>query len=639
MKHSNARGASLLVAVAMVMAPLSVFGQSEQTFTGASSSDYNVDANWVGVAGSLVPDGSLGDEFAVIGSNTPDPLNLGNTFPIQTANLTSAAPTVGRLILGFDSGGTPTQGTLNIGAGGSIVVAVGTTSSNGQVVVGGGSPGNSLNLTGNGSITADLFNLSSYATADNYLNLSDTASFTSLGHVQLSSVTTITGPGVTFNAQSTLDISGTYVAAITNAAIHSKINVAGDASLSGALDVDLSGVATPATGDSWELLEAASVVGAFGSVSLSGSTALAPGQGLTTRNIDNGGTTSVEVSVEQFLTLEVNRSTGAVTLKNLGAAVAANDVSIDGYTINSAGNFLVPANGNWNSLDDQDVGGAGTWTESNPSAGRLSELQASGSTLFAGQSTQSLGNAYSGSDTFGVLADLEFTYAQSDGSVTTGFIEYTGNANTLVLQVDPATGEALVVNQSQFSVAIDGYTVTSEDDALLTTWNSLDDQNAGGGDWLEANPTSGRLSELKEADALTLNSGDSFSLGFLYDIGIGGDLVFEFLVNQDALAGDFDLDGDADGFDFLIWQQGFGGAFDASNLADWETDFGSTDGGPGGLSEAIVGEVQFATIVPLSASTAAVPEPTSAAMCLIAIGIGVATTRRKRRAEEPASRQ
>jgi len=39
------------------------------------------------------------------------------------------------------------------------------------------------------------------------------------------------------------------------------------------------------------------------------------------------------------------------------------------------------------------------------------------------------------------------------------------------------------------------------------------------------------------------------------------------------LPGDFDFDADVDGADFLIWQRDLG---DATNLADWQDNFGAT---------------------------------------------------------------
>jgi hypothetical protein len=68
--------------------------------------------------------------------------------------------------------------------------------------------------------------------------------------------------------------------------------------------------------------------------------------------------------------------------------------------------------------------------------------------------------------------------------------------------------------------------------------------------------------------------------------------------------GDIDEDGDVDGYDFLEWQRGFGGTYDGNYLADWEANYG--------------------TVAPLSAVSAAVPEPNSLALLclggLLAIG-------------------
>ena len=581
----------LLVTGALMLVSSNLYGQGEQTFTSAVSSDYNVDGNWVGVSGMVVPDATLGDEFSAIGSNTPDPVSSA-TFQNVSAVLTSSAPPTGRLILGFGGGAT---GTLDIASGGSIVVAVGSTTRNGEVVVGGGSQGSMLNISGTGSITADLFTV----TGGNTLS--------------------INGSNATVDVLGNLSLAGTYVAEITNASTHSRIDVTGTATLSGALNVDLSAVPSPSVGDSWELIQAGTVAGNFGAVNLIGNTSLGAGRGLTTRTVDNGSTTSVEVFLEQFLTLQVDRTTGTLAIQNNGPAVAASDVNIDGYTIVSASNRLSP--GAWNSLDDQDLGGAGTWTESNPSVGRLSELRETGATLLAGQSSLGLGAARISPTQFGQGDDFVFQYTAPDGGIRTGLVEYVGDANTLVLQVDPTTGAARVVNQSPFSVAIDGYTITSDDGALLTSWNSLDDQNGGGGDWLESNPSSSRISELKETDSLVLNNGDSFDLGTLYNHAIGsgeGDLVFEFLVNEPVLEGDFDGDGDADGSDFLTWQRNDG---TADGLSNWQADFGGSGGGSGAASVATIGEVQFVSVSLLS-STSAVPEPNSLFMILFAAGLG-----------------
>ena len=71
--------------------------------------------------------------------------------------------------------------------------------------------------------------------------------------------------------------------------------------------------------------------------------------------------------MEEVLVLQVNRSTGAVSIANVGAA----NKNIDGYSILSPNGWLT---GTWNSLDDQNLGGANAWVEAGPTPTALSEL-------------------------------------------------------------------------------------------------------------------------------------------------------------------------------------------------------------------------------------------------------------------------
>jgi 2',3'-cyclic-nucleotide 2'-phosphodiesterase/3'-nucleotidase/5'-nucleotidase len=69
------------------------------------------------------------------------------------------------------------------------------------------------------------------------------------------------------------------------------------------------------------------------------------------------------------------------------------------------------------------------------------------------------------------------------------------------------------------------------------------------------------------------------------------------LYRIDFLKGDFDGDGDVDGHDFLLWQRGGSETpLSASDLADWQVNFGSSD--------------------PLAAAATAVPEPTTWALVI-----------------------
>ena len=110
----------------------------------------------------------------------------------------------------------------------------------------------------------------------------------------------------------------------------------------------------------------------------------------------------------------------------------------------------------------------------------------------------------------------------------------TGLANTLVLQVDPGSGKAKIINDSVFNnIKIDGYSVTSANGSLLTTdvagWNSLQKQGVTG--WQEANPTTTVLSELNPTTSSTLNAGQTLAtMTGLFKVGGTQDLAFQFRV-------------------------------------------------------------------------------------------------------------
>ncbi len=72
--------------------------------------------------------------------------------------------------------------------------------------------------------------------------------------------------------------------------------------------------------------------------------------------------------------------------------------------------------------------------------------------------------------------------------------------------------------------------------------------------------------------------------------------------------GDFDFDGDVDGSDFLNWQRGESpNPLSQSDLNDWESNYG--------------------TVATLSATSAAVPEPTTSALALAALCLAMSRRR------------
>ena len=99
-------------------------------------------------------------------------------------------------------------------------------------------------------------------------------------------------------------------------------------------------------------------------------------------------------------------------------------------------------------------------------------------------------------------------------------------SNTLVLTVDPATGDALIENLSSTDFAIDAYTINSSSNSLLTSWDGFSDQGLAG--WFEALPTTERLSELNPTSELMLAPGESISLAGLFNTSGPQDLEFQF---------------------------------------------------------------------------------------------------------------
>ncbi len=391
-----------------------------------------------------------------------------------------------------------------------------------------------------------------------------------------------------------LQSDSNYTAEISN--IGQAIpNIAGTASLGGQLSVEFTGV-TPTVGSSYNLFNAGFVTGAFNTIVVSPNTPLGLGQKWAVSGVPaGGGRQFAQLNLDEFLVLNVNRGTGAVSITNPGAI----NKSIDSYSIRSTSGSLLPAS--WNSLDDQNALG-GDWGEANPTTNRLSELKAAGYSTFASGASQSLGIANSFNPTmFGTdTNDISFEYTKSDGALTSGIVNYIGDPNNVLLTVNPTTGQAQLKNTSPFTVAIDSYTIRSASGSLSPTgWSSLDDQNAAGGDRGEANPTTSRLSELKPTGATTLTPGTAFGLGNLFNTAGSQDLQFEFLfagettprsggVAYGAIAagvpGDYNGNGIVDAADYVLWRNGGPLLNDptpgvqAADYTFWRSRFGATSG-------------------------------------------------------------
>jgi hypothetical protein len=328
----------------------------------------------------------------------------------------------------------------------------------------------------------------------------------------------------------------------------------------------------------------------------------------------------LQLTVEEILVLNVNRETGAVSIANVGTQPK----SLDGYSILSANGSL---RGTWNSLDDQDFGGPGTWVEANPEADNLSELRPG-----AGESTVNTGSSLNLGSPYQVTVpalgvdpdDLTFEYSSPTRGTVRGVVQYTGRkiANDFVLTVDPATGQAQLKLDSPLATAIDGYAVHSPSGSLTpATWNSLQDQAVSGWEQAPPAPSANAVAELKADGSLQFQNNTGFQLGQLFKT-VGGvqDLRLEFLmpglsnplegtvvygpitpVNPPSVGipGDYNEDGKVDAADYVVWRKGNINGQQGYN--DWRTNFGRTSGSGSSIG-----------------SSAAVPEPGTVALLLLA---------------------
>lgn len=315
------------------------------------------------------------------------------------------------------------------------------------------------------------------------------------------------------------------------------------------------------------------------------------------------------IATAQDITLTVNRDTNAVSITNGEATVG--DVSA--YTISSASGALNPTN--WNSLapaDDWSVAGT-------PSVNSLSELKGPGSTPVGILSPVALGTPFDPvaaqlAAGFGVdVEDIEFTFFDPVRTETfTPDVIYVGEKifNSLVLNIDLATGDATIENESPIAVGLQGYVIGSALGELNSTWDGIRAIDAT--NWLEAGTSSANsLAELNQnpnTAALALAAGATVNLGSVYTgDGNNQDLTFDFTIQGNAepfssvvkyngtppSSTDTDNDGDVDGADFLALQRD-----NPSLIPNWELDY------PGGA---------------LGASAAAVPEPTSIVLSLFGV--------------------
>ncbi|MBN1851200.1 MAG: hypothetical protein JW829_00690, partial [Pirellulales bacterium] len=557
--------------------------------------------NWIVPNGSWT-EGSNWDSGFVPDTFLDEIANISNAGTAEVDSDVFEQP--GQIILGQLAGET---GTLNIANGGQLAVAYTANNiSSASVDIGQAGTGHLIVEPG-GSLAARTLNLAGEQGSSLTLGgaTGGAATVTIAWGATLGRQVRIIGPNVNFSTQTlTIQAQNTLTAQIT-AATHSPLKSTNLASIDGTLRVEFTNGMAPTVGNSWNLIDAPAISGQFASIDLSAAPGLPFGQVYQFGSVSDPASVHGvfgRLSVDQLLVLTVNRGSGAMSI-----ATGPVPVHIDVYSISSALGGLNPSG--WSSLQDQ---GVSDWRES-PQGGsihRLSELKPTSSTTVNAAAPLELGNVFQlpSASEFGTeLEDIIFEYCTPEGQVTQGLVNYIGDKqyNNLVLLVDPDTGAARFENQSNLSVSIDGYKISSSSGSLLPdngNWLSLDDQNVAGGDWRESNPTTHILAELKPTGETLLNGGAMFNLGIPFLTTASGgseDLTFEYLFpgetamrdgvvvyrslaaslmadfNEDRrvdhadlavwktsfgsnTGGDADGDGDTDGEDFLVWQQEFG---------------------------------------------------------------------------------
>lgn len=215
----------------------------------------------------------------------------------------------------------------------------------------------------------------------------------------------------------------------------------------------------------------------------------------------------------------------------------------------------------------------------------------------------------------------------------------------LFLEVNTATGQTVIKNQTGEAVNIDYYEIASAGNSLnATSWHSLQEQNlpgfpAGNGSgngWEQAGGSDeGVVGESYLLGSSSVADSSPIDLGAAYNVGVGTqDLVFRYgKLSSGAVeaVGDYNSNGIVDAADYTVWRDTLGqtagepgagadgsgnGIIDAADYEVWKSNFGNA-AGPSGPSTLVTGFVRY---VGAGASASnAVPEPSS----IVLVGFGL----------------
>lgn len=380
--------------------------------------------------------------------------------------------------------------------------------------------------------------------------------------------------------------------------------------------IDLAAGTTLADGSSIPLLTAGSIASQQPNFTVGGATPeLARGLGLRLGSDGAVSVGSVPIAI-------VNRTSGNVTVTNAGGG----DITKKAYTFSSENGLLNPDN--FSGLGDG-------WAQASSTATELTELNFAGSATLPSGGNLDFGSIWGGTTVTPREEDLSVSVLLDDGTIISGAVEYTGPANDLVLNVDPATGNATLQNLSASVGDFDlvGYSILSDS-------GSLNAEAFGGiaeDGWTTPNPQAAALGQINLEGSKVFGNGTVVDLGNIFTVGGTQDLVLEFgVVGSDRAQpgtveygaggggdgggpvdppacnpntqGDLDGNGTVEFADFLTLSANFG---NAGTHSDGDIDCNGT--------------VEFADFLTLSANfgntvgagAASVPEPATGLMILI----------------------
>lgn len=336
------------------------------------------------------------------------------------------------------------------------------------------------------------------------------------------------------------------------------IQVDGTATLSGELTPLLDDWSGVAFGDSWNVLTASTIEGAF---ALDPSVDAGLAEGLRFRSRSASGVATLDVNNRLIITID--RNDGKMTAVNRAGA----PIVVRSYEMRSDNGLLAP--GGWVSFDD--IGAAG-FQETDSSEHLLAESTAA-AVAFTLDRVHSFGLTYQAGPQPTADEDVSFEYLTGEGELVAAEVRYVGPLNEVVLRIDRATGEGTLLTDSKFfTTEITGYTIQSDAGSLaFDDWISLSDSGLTG--WQKTAGDAHGLAESNGEGSTLIAKGEAYELGAFFSLGGEEDLILEYMnlagetipgvvefVGEyvPPLAGDVNGDGVVDLVDFNLLKANFG---------------------------------------------------------------------------------